>query len=120
MSPLYRNLALAVAALGAAGWIAARLGLFDPAPPALASSPAGIARGRELFRARCRHCHDDVPLERRIAGWSAARAWDALGRLPELSPVMPPFHGTPEERRDLALFLAEMGAAASGAGAPSP
>jgi len=112
VSPLYRNLALAVVALGAVAWGAARLGLFDPPPPPLVPSPQALARGRAVFTARCRHCHDDIPLERRVLGWSATRAYDAIGRLPELSPVMPAFHGTVEERRDLALFLAALGAPA--------
>jgi mono/diheme cytochrome c family protein len=109
VSPLYRNLALAVVALGLAAWGAQRLGLFAPPPPSLAASPEAVARGRAIFAARCRHCHDDIPLERRVAGWSPERAYAAVGKLPELSASMPPFHGTPDERRDLALFLAALG-----------
>ena len=43
--------------------------------------------------------------------WSAERAYEALGRLPALYPAMPPFHGTDDERRALALYLARLGAA---------
>jgi len=47
----------------------------------------------------------------------AQRAWDAIGRLPEVYAAMPPFRGTPEERRDLALYVAELGAGARSGGA---
>lgn len=110
MTPLYRNLALAVVALGFAAWGAVRLGLLAPPPPPLVASPEAVDRGRRVFDRQCRHCHRDIPLERRVAGWSAERAWDVLGRLPEVYPSMPPFRGTPEERRDLALYLARLGA----------
>jgi mono/diheme cytochrome c family protein len=110
VSPRYRNLALAVIALGIVAWGAARLGLLEPAPPPLVPSPEAVDRGRRVFERQCLHCHRDIPLERRVAGWSAERAWDAVGRLPQVYPSMPPFRGTPEERRDLALFLAALGA----------
>jgi mono/diheme cytochrome c family protein len=109
VSPRYRNLALAIVALGVAAWGAARLGLLEPAPPPLVASPEAIARGRRVFERQCLHCHGDIPLDRRVAGWTAERAWDAVGRLPDVAPSMPPFRGTPEERRDLALYLAALG-----------
>jgi mono/diheme cytochrome c family protein len=115
VSPRYRNLALAVVLAGLAAWGAARLGLLEPARAPLVSSPEAIARGRSVYARACRHCHDDIPLERRVAGWSAERAYETLGRLPELTPSMPPFRGSEDERRDLALFLAALGGA-GGAG----
>jgi mono/diheme cytochrome c family protein len=110
VTPLFRNLALAAAALGLAAIAAAELGAFEPAPPPLVPAEGTLERGRSAFERQCRHCHADIPLDRRVRGWTAERAWQALGRLPEVHASMPPFRGTPEERRDLALWLAALGA----------
>jgi mono/diheme cytochrome c family protein len=110
VSPRYRNLAALVAALGLAAIVAERLGLFAPSPPPLVAGSEAEARGRRVYERQCSHCHRDIPLERRVAGWSAERAHEVLGRLSQVSPSMPPFRGTPEERRDLALYLAALGA----------
>jgi mono/diheme cytochrome c family protein len=109
VSPRYRNLALAVALLGLAAIGAERLRLFEPPPAPLVTSPEAVDRGRRVFDRQCRHCHSDIPLERRVAGWSLERAYATLGRLPEVYPAMPPFRGTDEERRALAAFLAALG-----------
>jgi mono/diheme cytochrome c family protein len=101
---------LAVAARGAAGllWGADRL-----RSPRLARTPEALARGRAVLAARCLHCHAAIPLAPRVAGWSAERAYDAIGRLPALQPAMPRFAGSEEERRALAIYLSALGAGAA-------
>jgi mono/diheme cytochrome c family protein len=52
-----------------------------------------------------------VPLQHRVAGWSADAAYQVIGRLPSVRRAnMPPFQGTEEERRALAVFLSALGA----------
>ena len=77
-------------------------------------TPEERASGERVFRAWCLHCHTDVPLARRVAGWSPERAYEAIGRLPEISGAMPPFRGTDAERRSLAVFVGSLGAPAPG------
>ena len=72
-------------------------------------TPELVASGERLFADKCLHCHRDVPLTRRVAGWSPQRAYDTLARLPQVTPAMPPFHGTDEDRRAVAAFLAAVG-----------
>ncbi len=69
-----------------------------------------IAAGRRVMEYRCYNCHRDVPLRRRVAGWTVPFAWEAIGRLPALYPAMPAFAGDDEERRALAAWLAALGA----------
>jgi mono/diheme cytochrome c family protein len=86
-------------------------GLFLPPPPPLVETPEAVAAGRAVFASRCARCHRDVPLDRRVAGWTAERAYLTIGRLPGVPRAgMPPFAGSEEERRALALFLAALGA----------
>jgi mono/diheme cytochrome c family protein len=80
-------------------------------PGPIVATPAVRARGEQVFSAWCLHCHADVPLARRVAGWSPERAYAVIGRLPEVSPAMPPFRGTDEERQALAVYVASLGAA---------
>ncbi|HYG67394.1 MAG TPA: hypothetical protein VD838_07030 [Anaeromyxobacteraceae bacterium] len=89
-----------------AAWLAALDGRDDVAAP---PAPDRVARGRAVAR-RCDVCHDTIPLAPRVAGWTEGQAYDALGRLDRLDPAMPPFHGTEAERRDLAAWLAALGA----------
>ncbi|HSN92831.1 MAG TPA: cytochrome c [Anaeromyxobacteraceae bacterium] len=101
-------IALAILALAAgAAWDA---GLLASRHPALPETPETVAHGRKVFARRCLHCHQDVPLRKRVEGWSAARAYEAIGRLPQIASNMPPFRGTEEERRALAAYLASLGA----------
>jgi mono/diheme cytochrome c family protein len=113
VSSRIRNGALAAAAAAAVAlaW-AWEEGLLEPAPPPLRATPEALALGARVLANKCLHCHDVIPLAPRVAGWSAERAYEALGRLPRLYPAMPPFHGTDDERRALALYLASLGAAA--------
>jgi mono/diheme cytochrome c family protein len=107
-------LALAAVVALAVGAVVERGALERPRP--IVATPEVRARGERVFSAWCLHCHADVPLARRVAGWSPERAYAAIGRLPELSPAMPPFRGTDEERRALAVYVASLGAG----GAPGP
>jgi len=114
VAPRTRNaaLALALAALAIAAAYAWEAGSLRPPPAPLVSSPEALALGERILAGRCLHCHAAIPLAPRVAGWTAERVYQALGRLPELYPAMPPFHGTDEERRALAIYLAALGARA--------
>ena len=115
MPPRIRNAALAAAVLTVAVAYAWEAGFLRPTPPPLRSTPEALALGARVLASRCLHCHSAIPLAPRVAGWSAERAYEALGRLPELYPAMPAFHGTDDERRALALVLARLGARAPAA-----
>ena len=102
---------LAVAALTLAGGLAWDAGLFAPPRPPRGETPEAVAAGQAVFAHRCTGCHRDVPLDRRVAGWSADRAYQTIGRLPDVPRAnMPAFPGSEEERRALALFLQALGA----------
>jgi mono/diheme cytochrome c family protein len=88
--------------------LAALDGRLDERPPR--QPDALVAAGRRVMEYRCLTCHRDVPLRKRVAGWSAAFAFEAVGRLPRLYPGMPAFAGDDEERRALAAWLAALGA----------
>jgi mono/diheme cytochrome c family protein len=109
VSPRTRNAAVAAAVLLAVGGWAWEAGLLRPAPPPLQRTPEALALGERVLASRCLHCHSDIPLAPRVAGWSPERAYEALGRLPQLYAAMPPFHGTDEERRALAVYLSALG-----------
>ncbi len=109
MSPRVRNAVVAATVLGVALAYAWDEGLLRPPPAPLRATPEARALGERGLANKCRQCHAAIPLAPRVAGWSAERAYDALGRLPRLYPAMPPFHGTDEERRALALYLAQLG-----------
>jgi len=102
-----RLAALAVAAVAVA--VAVVIAVAPRGRPSLVETPEALARGERVFRAKCLHCHGDVPLARQVAGWTAERAYDAIGRLPQLYPAMPEFHGSDDERRALAVYLSAMG-----------
>jgi mono/diheme cytochrome c family protein len=102
---------LAVAALILGAGLAWDAGLLEGPPPPLVESPQVVTAGLRVFAARCTGCHRDVPLARRVAGWTAARAYLTIGRLPKVPRAnMPPFQGSEAERRDLAVFLQALGA----------
>lgn len=69
-----------------------------------------VAAGRRVMEYRCLGCHRDVPLRKRVAGWTEPFAFEAIGRLPKLNPGMPAFAGSVEERRALAAWLTALGA----------
>ena len=99
---------LLLAAVAVAAGLAAVLAPRPLAP--IVETREALALGGRVFRQKCLHCHGDIPLAARVAGWTPERAYDAIGRLPELTPAMPEFFGTDEERRALAVYLAAVGA----------
>lgn len=109
MRPRTRNAAFLAAGLLLAATWAFEAGLLRPKPD-LRATPEALSLGRKVLEARCLHCHVEIPLAPRVQGWTAERAYEAIGRLPSLRAQMPPFGGTEEERRALAVYLAEIGA----------
>jgi mono/diheme cytochrome c family protein len=102
---------LGLAALALAALVAWEAGILAPPRPPLVESPEAVAAGQDVFAYRCTPCHRDVPLAGRVAGWSAERAYQTIGRLQEHPRAnMPRFPGTEEDRRVLAVFLAALGA----------
>ena len=101
-------LVVAVLSLGLGAAVDA--GLFAPPRAPLVETAEAVAAGGEVYLYRCSPCHRDVPLARRVAGWSADRAYDTIGRLQEHPRAnMPPFPGTEADRRVLALWLSAVG-----------
>lgn len=102
---------LAFAALVLAGGLAWDAGLLAPPRPPLVESPALLAAGQGVYAYRCASCHRDVALAPKVAGLSADQAYEKIGRLQEHPRAnMPPFPGTEEDRRALAIFMAALGA----------
>ncbi|MEB3329360.1 MAG: c-type cytochrome [Candidatus Sericytochromatia bacterium] len=65
--------------------------------------------GRALFRLQCATCHTlqgPNALAPRVAGWTPAQVDSFVRVQHQVHPFMPPFLGTPAERRALAEFLA--------------
>ena len=79
--------------------------------PAALPEATQLALGQEVFRLQCSICHalggyNDVrPL---VRGWSEEYLDFQLSHLDTLKPYMPPFVGTPQERRALARWLASL------------
>lgn len=72
---------------------------------------AKTASGAEVFDASCGMCHGadaQWPIATRVAKRSEQEIYDAIGKLPALNEVMPPFEGTEAERRALASHLAAL------------
>lgn len=90
-------------------WLAGLDGVQE-SPPAPPPADDRIEAGRRVLAYRCLMCHRDVPLRPRVRGWTEPFAYQALGRLPKLNAGMPPFGGDDQERRDLAAYLAALGA----------
>jgi len=101
-------LALAVASLAAFGVI--RSGVLEPPPAPVVVTPEAVARGRVVYRNRCHGCHNDIPLSKRVAGWSADQAYAIIGNLPKRYKAMPAFAGDDAERRALAAWVHALGA----------
>ncbi len=111
MSPRNRNiLYVGSAAVLVLLWALGQ-GLLTPDEEVPEHTPQAVSRGRTIFDARCARCHDEKnPIAPHVAGWPASYAYDAIARLPELQPAMPPFQGTRKERADLASYLESVGA----------
>jgi mono/diheme cytochrome c family protein len=109
MSPRVRWALAAVAALALAVAGLAASGVLDPSPAPVVVTPEAVARGREVYRYRCHTCHNDIPLAKRVAGWSAQKAYEVVGDLPKRYRSMPAFAGDDDERRAVAAFLQAVG-----------
>jgi cytochrome bd-type quinol oxidase subunit 1 len=74
-----------------------------------AAAPGDDLRaGGEIFRVECEACHTVYGyngMQFMVKGWGRELIADALLRLDELKGFMPPFVGTPAERRALAEWL---------------
>jgi len=110
--PRLRIALVAAAVLLVAGAVAFDQGLLR-LPPSLEATPEAVARGRAFVRGHCLHCHEMIALPQRVAGWSPRRAYDAIGRLPEVNAAMPRFPGTEDDRRAVAVYLSALGAGAA-------
>jgi mono/diheme cytochrome c family protein len=75
-------------------------GVITPRAPAI--------DGAAIFDSHYGACHgadSEWQIAPRVAGKSEDQLYDALGRLPQLNEMMPPFEGTDAERRALAKYL---------------
>lgn len=100
--------------------LAAHLALLGGAEPADVMPAAADTSelGRAVFESHCAACHGPgamVPFNHK--GRTAAQLYEMIGRLPAINEMMPPFEGTPDERKTLSELLAtlESGAPAGGA-----
>jgi mono/diheme cytochrome c family protein len=110
-----RRIVLAVVAAAVLYPVAATLPLrswLGLAPP-LEVTPALAAAGERFVASRCLGCHRDIALPPRVRGWDVNRAYDTLGRLPEVNRGMPPFPGDESDRRAVAAYLVVLGGAAA-------
>lgn len=86
-------------------WLA---GTYDPS----GTPGGGQSLGQQVFEEKCIFCHSpesDWPMARIGAGRTYAQFVEALGMLPELNPIMPPFDGSDEEKEALARYLEILG-----------
>jgi cytochrome c5 len=92
--------------------LAAHLALLDGnaggalAPP----DPASIKAGRKAFERTCAHCHREIRLNRRVAGWNEPLARMVVARLPRMNPAMEDVRPEESERAALAAYLVTLGA----------
>ena len=110
MSKAVRWSLLAVALASLAAYSVIGSGILEPPPAPVVVTPEAVARGRLVYRNRCHGCHNDIPLSKRVAGWSADHAYDVIGSLPKRYRAMPHFAGDDAERRALAAWVSALGA----------
>jgi len=115
MSPKVRWLLVAVALLALAAVAVDRSGLLAPPPAPIVVTPELVASGRKVYRDRCHSCHTDIPLGKRVAGWDPMHAYEVVGKLQTIGKEgkrpMQAFPGSDDERRALAAWISELGAA---------
>ncbi|UCF36956.1 MAG: cytochrome ubiquinol oxidase subunit I [Acidobacteriota bacterium] len=78
---------------------------------------AEVSLGQQVFERRCVFCHGneaDWAMVRLAPGRNAPEFYERIGRLPTISPIMPPFEGTEEDRLALSQYLAELVSVDSG------
>jgi mono/diheme cytochrome c family protein len=105
-----------------AAWIVKDLqgGEIPPAASLLAEETTGkeptlpgAPMGKAVFEEHCSFCHQlgEGPnsIRKKVAGWSRDRIRQALDRLPQLNPAMPPLNASAAEKDALADFLARLG-----------
>jgi cytochrome c5 len=87
--------------------LAAHLALLDGRPEGAMAppDPVSIRAGRKAFERTCAHCHREIRLERRVAGFNEPLARRVVERLPRMSPAMREVVPPPEERAALAAYL---------------
>jgi mono/diheme cytochrome c family protein len=73
--------------------------------------PVRVAKGQRIFAATCAHCHREIRLERRVAGWCEPLAFDVVGRLSRMNAAMPRLELGEEDRRALAAYVVTLGGA---------
>lgn len=70
-----------------------------------------LTAGKQLFDARCGHCHtingNFRPLKKALGGSGPEEIKGLFGVLDTMSPNMPPFTGTPEEADLLSQYIAQ-------------
>jgi len=67
--------------------------------------------GQVVFEENCLICHAeeaDWPMSGLVRKRNSSEMFDVVGKLPELNPIMPPFEGTDQQRKELAEFLAAL------------
>lgn len=75
--------------------------------------------GQRIFEEKCLFCHGvqaNWPMDQIAAGKTAAEFFEAIGRLPEINPIMPPFEGGEEKRRVVSQYLEGLVARAESTG----
>ncbi|NIQ97770.1 MAG: cytochrome C [Desulfuromonadales bacterium] len=74
-----------------------------------ADKEKGADAGEDVFENNCAMCHTltggSNPLLPKVEGWSRGRIRDALDKLTELNPAMPPLQASKREKDQLADFL---------------
>ena len=97
-------------------WLGGLDGELEPQEPAGAPG-AKVADGKALLQDKCLACHDlddpkgSNPLRPKVKGWSAAVAYENLGKLSQLNAGMTGMDVTDErERKVLAGYLATLAA----------
>jgi mono/diheme cytochrome c family protein len=68
--------------------------------------------GEAVFDENCVFCHSeeaDWPMSGLIRGRNPDQLYEVIGDLPGMNPIMPPFEGTEQQRKDLAEFLSTLG-----------
>lgn len=91
--------------------LAAHLALLDGSVEGTltAPDPASIKAGRKLFERTCAHCHREIRLNRRVAGWNEPLARLVVSRLPRMNSAMAEVRPPESERAALAAYLVTLG-----------
>ena len=83
------------------------------------SSAKSVGDGQKFFEEKCLFCHGgkaNWPMQHIAAGKTAEEFYEAIGRLPDINPIMPPFEGGDEKRLLVSRYLEVLVAKADSAG----